>query len=654
MSELHDRLERLAARGTRRGVDDVLQAARRRVPSEIAAAPGGDDADLEIFDDEVPFVTPDAARRRGRFGTLIAATGAAALVGVGALAVTALFGSGGAGSPEAAVRQLADAVEHKDPLAAVDVLEPTEVRSMRETIKHVTRRAADLKIVDDASQPLAGVDLSVDHLELSAVDVADGYAKVTIASGTLSASTHRAAMSKLLQDAMRNAGTDSPKGSVDLARLASSSNIPTFVMTVRHDGRWYVSPAYTALEYAREIAGGPAADFGSAKAADLGADTPEHAVTDALHAWQAGDWNHLIALAPPDELPVYDYRAWLNQEGADKHPEFTIDTLSTSASIDGDTAIVKLDASGTTGSGSNRGRWQVGGTCPAADTWPGYSQSYSSSSSSSSGEVSTSGGSELCLAGDLGQAVPFGLMTVGANPGPATQGPISIEVVREGGRWFVSPVSTVLDAVNSFVDHVDERSLYPLIGLGYLLPPDATITLNQPFTVPPGSGYGRVYAFEGTAGQDVVGEIESASVPGGFATAQLYTADGRDAGFVDFAAKSAGFCCATGVTLPATGSYRLVVLEALPSDATLTLFDADHAPKSLLNNGVSSAGGTDGCTRTLFAESCTKSGSVTYPTTAPTQSVTRSTTASACRRENDVVVCRGPAVSSGVATTSVP
>ncbi len=97
---------------------------------------------------------------------MIASVGIAALVGVGALAVTAMFGSGGASSPEGAVRQLADAVNNKDPLAAVDVLVPSEVRSMRNTVKSATDRAADLKIVNEASQPLAGVDLSVDHLVL--------------------------------------------------------------------------------------------------------------------------------------------------------------------------------------------------------------------------------------------------------------------------------------------------------------------------------------------------------------------------------------------------------------------------------------------------------------------------------------------------------
>ena len=70
--------------------------------------------------------------------------------------------------------------EHKDALAAVDVLVPSEVRSMRETVKHAdgTRRRA-ASIVDEASKPLEGVDLSVDHLALRTEPLADGYAKVS-------------------------------------------------------------------------------------------------------------------------------------------------------------------------------------------------------------------------------------------------------------------------------------------------------------------------------------------------------------------------------------------------------------------------------------------------------------------------------------------
>ena len=54
-----------------------------------------------------------------------------------------------------------------------------------------------------------------------------------------------------------------------------------------------------------------------------------------------------MALAPPDELPVYDYRAWIDQAAADVHPDFSIDSLTTTSDVSGDHGVVKLEASGT-------------------------------------------------------------------------------------------------------------------------------------------------------------------------------------------------------------------------------------------------------------------------------------------------------------------
>src|SRR6202030_265950 len=111
--------------------------------------------------------------------------------------------------------------------------------------------------------------------------------------------------------------------------------------------------------------------------------------------------------------------------------------------VDGDTAVVKLEASGSFGSDPVR-HWQVGGSCPAGLTGRfGFSRAYGSSSSSSASTP------ELCLAGGLGQAVPFGLVAAASAGSDApTSGPVSIEVVREGGRWFVSPVTTALDLLD--------------------------------------------------------------------------------------------------------------------------------------------------------------------------------------------------------------
>jgi hypothetical protein len=602
VSELRDRLEALATRGTRRGADDVLNAARRDAETDGAEhASDTDDDEMSIIDDGLPLVTLElGSRRRRRFGSFVASAGIAALVGVGALGIMAMFGNGGAGSPEGAVRQLADAITHKDALAAVDVLVPTEVRSMRETVDHLTQRAADLRIVDEASRPLAGVDLSVDHLELTTESLADGYAKVVVTSGEISAGTHRAQMSALLQKALRQNESDT-QDKVDLAKLAADSDLPTFVVVVRRNGGWYVSPVYTALEYARAADGGPAAAFGSAHAAELGADSPEVAVSDALRAWQAANWDRLMALAPPDELPVYDYRAWIAQAAADTHPDFVIDTLSTSATVNGDKAVVKLEASGTFGSDPVE-RWQLGGTCPAfGGGWFGYSGSYDDSSFSSPEQP------ELCVAGD-GHTVPFGLIALGQSSGTSTSGPVSIEVVREDGRWFVSGVATVLDLLDATIDHVDERTAYTLLGIAYDLPPDGTITLDQPFQVAGSTSIlsSRVYAFDGEAGKKVIGQFNSTGASGGssFAYGTVYTAAGDEVDRIEFQSVRAGGEYqeySTSVQLPSTGSYRLVLepYSSANGAVTLTLWDFANAPQQLLDSARSNDGRSyETCTST--------------------------------------------------------
>jgi hypothetical protein len=329
----------------------------------------------------------------------------------------------------------------------------------------------------------------------------------------------------------------------------------------------------------------------------------------------------MIALAPPDELPVYDYRALLEQEAADLHPDFTIDALTTSADVSGDHGVVKLEASGTMGSGRDRQSWQVGGTCPSLGDYFSYAGDVGGSNS----------GPGLCLAGELGNALPLRLFAVGSSADSAASGPVSIEVVREDGRWFVSPVSTALDLVDSFVAHVDARTIYPVINLGYLLPPDATLTLNQPTSLPASGSFNHVLAFEATAGQEVVGQITSASGTAGldyFISAELYTADGKDVGYVDFAPKGRGYYGGT-TRLPSTGSYRLVIFEPLRSDARLTLYDRDHAPKDALNPGPSGEGSS--CTFTGNSESCF---ATAQPIPAPTQT--------------------GIGSKSSVATTTVP
>ena len=96
------------------------------------------------------------------------------MLGVVSLGVASLLGGGGANSPDGAVRQLADAIDNQDPLAAVDVLAPDEVGALRDSVDGISERAQELQLVDDAGKPLSGVDFEVGDLQLDNEELAPG------------------------------------------------------------------------------------------------------------------------------------------------------------------------------------------------------------------------------------------------------------------------------------------------------------------------------------------------------------------------------------------------------------------------------------------------------------------------------------------------
>ncbi|HEY5170929.1 MAG TPA: hypothetical protein VIK54_04295 [Acidimicrobiia bacterium] len=556
---MHDELNGLARRGSPRGFDEVFAAAAESAEREsVERDVRGDDLDT------IPFVTPEPiGPRRRPLGSMIAAAGVAALVLVGAFAVSAVVGSGGAGSAAGAVRRLADAVSHEDPLAAADVLAPDEVRSLHGTLDAAANKARELQLVQTASAPLAGVDFNIDGLHLSTQSLGDGYAKVTVDAGSFNASTHKAQFSALMQKVLRDTHDNSSQ--TDLAKLASNQNLPTFVVTVRRGGRWYVSAAYTVLEYVRESNHLPAGDFGSGERAisSLGADSPDAAVQDSMRALQREDWSKLMEMVSPSEIPVYDYRDALttlanrNQAQSDRSASgFTIDSMSTTSAVNGGTAKVTLKASGTTDSG----KWSLDGGCFSA---PGETVS-----------VSCGGESVLGIAG---------LTSGGVDQGS------QITVVERDGRWFMSPVGTVLDVVDHFISQLDRRSLFVLLNIPNQIPPDGRLTLGRPIVLRTPTNRGiRVLTFDGHKGESLLGfasakptvKPKSASSIDDFprALVRVFRPDGSELG------DDGGLLEGRPLTLPADATYTVVVERfygfAVTDDVTVTIWDTADAPAS--------------------------------------------------------------------------
>jgi hypothetical protein len=533
VSELQDRLTKIAERGTPRGFDDVFTEASKRADT------------LDV----VPMVEEISGRdRKARrpYMSLVAAAGVTSLLLVGMLAISAIVGNGGASSPEAAVRQLADAMSHEDPLAAADVLAPNEVRSLHGSLSAAAKKAQELALVDAASAPLTGVDFSVDNLSLTTTTLGDGYAKVTVDGGSLSASTSKAKFSALMQKVLREGGDNSAQ--IDLATMLQDRSLPSFVVAVKDGGSWYVSAAYTALEYFREYNNLPAADFGSGAqaAATLGADSPDAAVQEAMRALQAADWNRLMALAPPDEIPVYDYRAAIAQYATEQSAStnFTIASMTTSSRVDGDTAKVTLTASGSTDSGN----WSIANNCFKS----------ASSSQDFAGFSPYGDGCE-----------PAAYVTIFAGANVTVDG---ISVVQEHGRWFVSPIHTALDLVDHYIQTVDRRGLYTLLNLPDEIPTDGVLTLGQPVVLKASEPGLHAFTFEGHKGERLLGLASDGTKNSDYPRADVEVL-GPNGTY-----EPGGILYGDAVVLPADGEYKIVMRGFSANDVTVTLWDAADAP----------------------------------------------------------------------------
>lgn len=500
----------------------------------------------------VPIVELDQApsppRRTRRTRRTIGAIGIVAVLLVGGFGAIALRGgAGGASSPEAAVRQLAKAIDNEDVLAAVDVLAPAEVADLRETVDAGRQRAADLKLVQSSGAPFAGIDASVQNLQLSVDELVDGFAKVTI-SGTIRADANSRSFSPYLRDVL---GAKSTSGTFDLSQMSINGNKP-FVMVVRSGGNWYVSPAYTAFESLRLAEGLPGADLGSAvQTRDLGAATPDDAVQQLVRAIRAGDWPKVASLADPEGFPVYDYRAAFTKLMADSigTPSFTVDRLTTRSTVNGNRATVDLDVSGTYDSATEGPQpWSISRGC--------------FKSVGTADQVGMDGTNADVCAGRLGMGY---LAVFGGSPTSGAAPNLSLATVRRDGRWFVAPATTAFAAVRTWINQIDERTLAMLVNRPQALPLDGTLTLGRPQPIAAARAYR--YTLKVDAPTDVVAVVADNQKMTGFVS--IYK-DGEDVSFS--AATPLGTALEPGV------AYDVVVQVFSSPPGELTVFAADQAP----------------------------------------------------------------------------
>lgn len=416
-----------------------------------------------------------------RIGAIAGALALMAVIGV--IAFRAFTGAtGGAGSPEAAVRNLADAVSKEDAPAALTLLPPGEVRSLKSVFEKATSKASKAGLVR-AANPFGGFDLTITDLRLDVQKLAKDVSKVTVQAGRIGYAVDEKAALTPVQSVLAQAREDADggagwgKGEVSLAPTRDRTAL--VLMTVRQNGRWYVSPTYTALETWRENSGLPGANFSlDLSKVTTGSKSPEGAFNDFSAAVQAFDSNRLIDLLSPDELggAARRYRQAI-QVGtgeffSDLKSEVTFrvnDSHPVVQNKHGGSAEVAISsASGVTSSGGDSARWSLEGTCLNVI---------------SSGDRSNQCRAELDAESGVSEL---------ANATPN----FFVSITSYHGRWYISPVQTVLRYVQLMVDKLTDRQVLAMFDLRQFAKPDGALAAGASVKGTLNRGQYGVYTFD--------------------------------------------------------------------------------------------------------------------------------------------------------------
>jgi hypothetical protein len=178
-----------------------------------------------------------------------------------------------------------------------------------------------------------------------------------------------------------------------------------------------------------------------------------------------------------------------------------------------------------------------------------------------------------------------------------------VTVIRRDGRWFVSPVGTALDVLDLWIQRFDQRTLYSIFNLSYLLPPEGSVTLGQKLQIGPSEDVDHVYTLEVHAGERIVGRLDTATPRrDGFGSGDLSIYGPDDQPVTEdllFEGEP--------VRLPSDGRYKVVVHVYVTDEVMLTLWDAAHAPADVLHQPASDIyGGDSGPGSNSPTEQCTR------------------------------------------------
>lgn len=242
--------------------------------------------------------TPEPSKRSRLRVLLPAALGAVALVVVIALLAKGLGGgSDGASSPDDAVQQLAKAVQQRDVAAAIAVIDPEEAATLADVYDEVHADLGGSATGGGSGSGGSTSEIIVSGLRLHDEHLGPNVAKVAISAG---------AVRGLIKAGTLPGGILNSDKNVDFqfAGAYGPAGEGWYLMTREVDGRWYVSPTMTALQYLVDERDLPPPDFAAAsKGPGSAASTPnpDELLSTLTEALNSRDVSQLLDLVSSQE-----------------------------------------------------------------------------------------------------------------------------------------------------------------------------------------------------------------------------------------------------------------------------------------------------------------------------------------------------------------
>lgn len=435
-------------------------------PAQPTAPPAPAPAMAGVVVPPAPFVpeggpgsTEVASTRRPRRGvgrSMLVGVVVLVVVGTGALVAVRILraarggsGGGGASRPAGAVSGVFKAIDGEDYAGVASYLAPDEVPDVSKLISSVRGRAKAFGFT--AADDAAVVDISSSLEAGDPEELGKSVAKVPVTGG-LSMKGGGKGWGPLLSGIADTSGTANLQLSGVNVVDKSGRRVKPFVMTVKIDGRWFLSPMLTVAEYVRIAQDLPKGDFDVATSKGAASKTPKALFNQLAQAVTERD-----VAAAATTLSSGERRVMLVYEAAAKSllkriPQgdtFTVDDVSVKeVKTPSGTGAVVTSIEGTArATRQQQTPWSFDGSCIVR---PQRGPS--------------------CVLPEGEDAKRVGLQQ------PA------VELVKERGAWRIAPARTVIALANRFVAAVDRPTLLDMLGMQVLDDPKP-ITVETPVDV---------------------------------------------------------------------------------------------------------------------------------------------------------------------------